>query len=126
MAWKLKEFTGNGYEVEVSSEYVIDDVLSAHPATFYLDPNIQSKAKARELIKTLPLFVETTVSHEPLLFPEIEKELHQKTRTWEEIYLSQRMILDNEWYIDDFGFYVYCYSRVAVESSFKDLRYDDK
>lgn len=124
MAWRIIEFTGNGYKVEVDSEYIIDNELPAHSATLYLSPNIQVKAKARELLKTLPLNVETIISHEPILLPEIERELHYKLKTWKEIYLAQRMVFKGDWYIDDFGFYVYCYSRVADYKQLKDLRYE--
>ena len=124
MAWKIIEYTGNGYKVEVQSPHRVDG-LEALPAILYLDPNIQTKAKARELLKSLPLNIETTVSHEPIFTPEIEKELQSHIRTYEEIKHSQRLVEAGEWYIDDFGFYVYCYSRVADYSQFKDLRYDN-
>lgn len=126
MGWKIVEFTGYGYKVEVESDFIIDDLIRAHPATLYLSPNIQEKVKARELLKTLPLNVQTIVSHEPVLHPEVENLLHTKRQSWEDIYLLQRLVLEGDWYIDDFGFYVYCYSFIADCSLLKDLRYESE
>lgn len=122
MGYKLLDYTGNGYEVRVESSFLIDEVVPALDAVLYLDVNIRSKAKARELLRTLPLNVETIVSHEPIILAQQEKELFSKLKTYEEIYLSQRLIWDGNWYIDDFGFYVYCYSFIAENQLLKDYR----
>jgi hypothetical protein len=122
MGYKLLDYTGNGYEVRVASLFLIDDTVPAFDAVLFLDVNLRVKAKARELLKTLPLKVETIVSHEPIILAQQEKELFLKSKTYEEIYLSQRLIWEGDWYIDDFGFYVYCYSFVADCEQLKDLR----
>lgn len=112
---KLGVYDGNGYKIEIFPPFTVDDLIPAHPAVLHLDPNITVKAKARELIKYLPTKVETIVSHEPI---ELEGFLT------EEVILSQRMRYEDDWYIDDFGFYVYCYSHVADCEQIKDLRYE--
>jgi len=126
--YKLMDYTGNGYKVIIYPDFLVDGFIPVHPAIFYLDINISSKVRARELLKSAELCVETIISHEPVFLPEIEEDMRCNNKSWEDVYLSQRMLSpdpdDDLWYIDDFGFYVYCYSFIAKKNLLKDLRYD--
>ena len=63
------------------------------------------------------------VAHEPMLTEVHFRAIAEKRRTIEEIVLSQRMIAAGAWYIDDFGFYVYCFSTVSEKDEVVDFRY---
>jgi len=118
-------WTDNGYLVSFSSPVKVDDLIPVHDAELLIDFNIKTKQQVRELYKDTQIFIETIVSHEPIILPVHEKEMFSKVKTYEEIYLSQRMKWEDDWYIDDFGFYVYCYSFVAKNELLKDERYEE-
>ena len=117
-------WTDNGYLVTFPSTLKVDDLIPVPDAELLIDFNIKTKQQVRDLYKDTQIFVETVVSHEPIIFSVQEKEMFSKVKTYEEIYLSQRLKWEDEWYIDDFGFYVYCYSFVAKNELLKDERYE--
>lgn len=125
MGYKLLDHNGDGYEVKVASPFVIDDdpEIRIPEAVFFMDANIRTKQRAREILSGMDLKVTTIVSHEPIIMDE-HKRLMDRGISFEDIYSKQRLIQGPEWYIDDFGCYVYCHSFVAEQELLRDLRYE--
>lgn len=118
-------WTDNGYVVTFQPTFLVDKLLPVHPATLLIDFNVKSKVEVRRLLSLFPTEVTTILSHEPIILPEHERLMFSKVQTYEDIYLSQRLEYKGEHYIDDFGFYVYCYSFLTEHELLKDTRYEN-
>jgi len=70
------------------------------------------------------LQIYTIISHEPILSAADEDRIAERQTTLSRIADVQRVQIDNEDYIDEFGQYVYLVSRVGTSADI-DLRYED-
>lgn len=75
------------------------------------------------LLKHPELNIYTIISHEPILTSADDKEIAQSEATLSKIMDRQRVQEQGEYYIDEFGRYVYITSRVGTQQDI-DLRYD--
>lgn len=75
------------------------------------------------LLKHPELNIYTITSHNPILTAADDEEIAQKKTTMSKIMDRQRICIGGEYYIDEFGRYVYIASRVGTQQDI-DLRYD--
>jgi len=78
-----------------------------------------------EYLKDQSLHIYTIIDHEPMLSKADEALIQAGVTTRSQIADRQRVRdEDGDWYIDEFGRYVYIASRIGTTSADIDLRYD--
>lgn len=121
MAQLTITFTDDGTVALLQSDLLIDELKSTPLRVLF--PFGTYRSRVKESMKDVRVL--TVVSHEPILDESILDLLHSNTRTLEEICEEQRLKDGDEYYIDDFGFYVY-FCNYATEGQDKliDNRYE--
>jgi hypothetical protein len=93
----------------VEPDQMLDSIQLPNRMRFSLDPALDTTEKARKWIKTFPdARIFHVIDHNPVLTDIYRTALDEKRLTLTEVIEAQRVKTpDGEWYIDDYGFYVY-------------------